>query len=50
MTYLGVPNDGIAHEIQCPLNFINDFPEINKEPLAEKCVDNRNGIRLEFEI
>jgi two-component system, NtrC family, sensor kinase len=35
MASLGVLTAGIAHEIQNPLNFVNNFSEVNKELLAE---------------
>ncbi len=35
MASLGEITAGIAHEIQNPLNFVNNFSEINKELLAE---------------
>jgi len=35
MASLGEITAGIAHEIQNPLNFVNNFSEVNKELLAE---------------
>ena len=35
MASLGELTSGIAHEIQNPLNFVNNFSEVNKELIAE---------------
>ncbi len=35
MASLGILTAGIAHEIQNPLNFVNNFSEVNKEMLEE---------------
>ncbi len=43
MASLGELTTGIAHEIQNPLNFVNNFSEVNKEMIAEMVEEINKG-------
>ncbi len=43
MSYLGELTAGIAHEIQNPLNFVNNFSEVSCELLTEMSEELTNG-------
>ena len=43
MASLGQLTSGIAHEIQNPLNFVNNFSELNEELIDDACQEMRDG-------
>ncbi|MCW3119184.1 MAG: multi-sensor signal transduction histidine kinase, partial [Chitinophagaceae bacterium] len=50
MASLGELTSGIAHEIQNPLNFVNNFSEVNRELIAELKNELKKGNSEEIEL